>query len=267
MDTELQAALQAARRAGAIIVDAYQRFVVIPDARADISTEADRQSQETILNYLHQRFPTDALCAEEQTPTLAGAAHTGSRLWIVDPIDGTRGFAKKNGEFSVMIAFVQDSAIGVGVVLEPATRRLTYAVRGGGCWRLDGDATEPVRCTVSTTATLAEATLVQSHSKPGETSGPVLALKPKRVRETYSAGVKLALVARGEVDLYVNTYPSFADWDICAGHILVEEAGGRAMGLRGQELRYGLPGARQRNGMLATNGVLHDAAFKGLAKA
>ncbi len=90
------------------------------------------------------------------------------------------------------------------------------------------------------------------------------ALKPKVVRETYSAGVKLALVARGEVDLYVNTYPSFSDWDICAGHILVEEAGGRVTGLRGEELRYGAPGARQRHGLMGTNGVLHETALEGL---
>ncbi len=265
MEAELQAALEAARRAGEIIVDAYQRFVAIPNARADISTEADRQSQEAILSYLHQRFPADALCAEEQTPTLAAAPHTGARLWIVDPIDGTRGFAKKNGEFSVMIGFVQDGVIGVGVVLEPALRRLTYAIRGGGCWRQDGDAPQPTRCRVSSTATLPEATLTQSHSKPGETSGPVQALRPKLVRETYSAGVKLALVARGEVDLYVNTYQAFSDWDICAGHILVAEAGGRVTGLRGEELRYGLPGAHQRHGLLATNGVLLDSALAGLS--
>jgi 3'(2'), 5'-bisphosphate nucleotidase len=266
VDAELQAALKAARLAGAIVAEAYERFAAIPDARADISTEADRQSQEAILSFLHQCFPTDALCAEEQTATLAGSAHTGSRLWIVDPIDGTRGFAKKNGEFSVMVAFVQDGVIGVGVVLEPATRRLTYAVRGGGCWRLDGDAAQPIRCAVSATANLAGATLVQSHSKPGETSGPVRALRPKAVRETYSAGLKLALVARGEVDLYVNTYASFSDWDIAAGHILVTEAGGQATGLRGEELRYGLAGARQRHGMLATNGAVHDAALAGLSR-
>jgi 3'-phosphoadenosine 5'-phosphosulfate (PAPS) 3'-phosphatase len=77
--------------------------------------------------------------------------------------------------------------------------------------------------------------------------------------------VKLALVARGEVDLYVNTYQAFSDWDICAGHILVEEAGGRVSGLRGQELRYGLPGAHQRHGLLGTNGVLHQPSLEGLA--
>jgi 3'(2'), 5'-bisphosphate nucleotidase len=263
VEVELQAALEAARRAGDIILEAYQRFEAIPDARADISTDADRRSQEAILSYLHAQFPGDALCAEEQTPTLASAAHTGPRLWIVDPIDGTRGFAKKNGEFTAMIGFVKDGAIGVGVVLEPAARRLTYAVRGGGCWRRDGDA-EPVRCAVSATASLADATLTQSHSKRGETSGPVRALKPKTVRETYSAGLKLALVARGEVDLYVNTYTAFHDWDICAGHILVEEAGGRVTGLRGEDLRYGVAGAWQRHGLLATNTVLHDAALAGL---
>jgi 3'(2'), 5'-bisphosphate nucleotidase len=266
VETELQAALDAARRAGAIILDAYERFEAVPDARADISTEADRQSQEAILACLRERFPDDALCAEEQTPALAGAARTGARLWIVDPIDGTRGFAKKNGEFSVMVGFVRDGALGVGVVLEPGARRLTYAVRGGGCWRLDGDATRPARCSVSTTAALAVATLVQSHSKRGETSGPVRALKPKAVRETYSAGLKLALVARGEVDLYVNTYAAFHDWDICAGHILVTEAGGRVTGLRGEELRYGTEGAWQRHGLLATNGLLHDASLEGLRK-
>src|SRR5206468_12106592 len=132
---------------------------------------------------------------------------------------------------------------------------------------LDGEATQPVRCIVSTTTTLRDATLVQSHSKRGETSGPVAVLQPKSVRETYSAGVKLALVARGEVDLYVNTYDAFHDWDICAGQLLVEEAGGRVTGLAGQELRYGLPGALQTNGLLASNRRLHDLAVAALARA
>ena len=72
-------------------------------------------------------------------------------------------------------------------------------------------------------------------------------------------------MARAEVDLYVNTYQSFSDWDICAGHILVAEAGGRVTGLRGEELRYGLPGAHQRYGLLATNSVLLGSALAGLS--
>ena len=74
----------------------------------------------------------------------------------------------------------------------------------------------------------------------------------------------MARVARAEADLYVNNYEAFHDWDICAGNILVEEAGGTVTGLAGQELRYGLPGAWQRDGLLASNGRLHSAAVKAL---
>ena len=90
------------------------------------------------------------------------------------------------------------------------------------------------------------------------------AIRPGRVVETYSAGVKLALVARGEVDLYVNDYTRFHDWDIAAGHLLVTEAGGGVTGLHGEELQYGLPEAWQRFGLLGSNGLVHAEALKRL---
>src|SRR5436853_620042 len=132
------------------------------------------------------------------------------------------------------------------------------AVRGGGCWRCDGAEDTAAPCRVTATAALADATLTQSRSR--QPTRPARLLRPARIVETYSAGIKLALVARGEADVYANTYDAFHDWDICAGHVLVEEAGGRVTGLAGQELRYGLPGALQANGLLASNGRLHDAA-------
>src|SRR5205085_5097730 len=76
-EKELAAALEAAAAAGRVILEAYATFTAIPNARADISTEADRQAQEAVLGHLRRVFPGDALCAEEQTPTLAAAAHTG----------------------------------------------------------------------------------------------------------------------------------------------------------------------------------------------
>jgi 3'(2'), 5'-bisphosphate nucleotidase len=255
-EAELDAAVAAARLAGAVILEAYSSFTAIPDARADITTDADRAAQEAILGELRRRFPGDALCAEEETPTLVAAAKHGPRLWVVDPIDGTRGFAQKNGEFSVMIGFVDSGQVAAGVVYEPALGRLTRAVRGGGCWCAVGTAA-PVRCQVSPTAELAEATLTQSRSKAGTVSRQVQALHPAKVIETHSAGIKLALVARGEADYYVNHYQEFHDWDICAGHILVEEAGGKVTGLRGEPIHYGTPGAWQCSRLLASNGVLH----------
>ncbi len=261
-EAELDAALAAARSAGDVVVRAYASFVPVPDAPADISTDADRGAQEVILAELRRRFPADAFCAEEQTPGLADARGSGPRLWVVDPIDGTRGFAQKNGEFSVMVGFAHEGRSAVGVVYEPAHDRLTYAVRGGGCWRRDGTA-EAVACRVSACAELAAATLVQSRSKPGTVSRQVEALHPCRVIETHSAGIKLALVARGDADLYVNHYTAFHDWDICAGHVLVEEAGGKVTGLCGEKIRYGSPGAWQRARLLASNGRVHEAAITG----
>src|SRR5207247_8212573 len=133
---------------------------------------------------------------------------------------------------------------------------------GSGCWCKDGGMANPERCRVTEVSTLEDATLTQSRSRAsGKKSLWVEALRPARVIESYSAGIKLALVARGEADIYLNTYDAFSDWDICAGHILVTEAGGRVTGRRGEELHYGLPGAAQKYGLLATNGRLHEAAL------
>jgi 3'(2'), 5'-bisphosphate nucleotidase len=261
---ELEAALAAAHLAGEAILSLYESFVAIPDAPSTISTEADRQSQERILQYLSRRFPGEAFRAEEQTPTLAVLPGRGPRLWVIDPIDGTRGFARKNGEFSVMIALLDQGQMAVGVVAEPVKGRLTYAVRGGGCWKRDGG--QPaVPCRVSATAALAQAVVTQSHSRnPAVPNKYVQALRPVRVVETYSAGIKLALVARGEADLYLNDYDAMHDWDLCAGHILVAEAGGTVTTLYGEPLTYGSEDNWHRRGVLASNGLLHPLALQKL---
>lgn len=261
---ELEVALEAARRAARFILEEYQSFVAIPNAPASISTHVDRGSQDMILQYLRDHFPEDGSCAEEGTASIPVQGANVDRMWVVDPIDGTRGFAMKNGEFSVMIGLTIRQLPVVGVVLEPVSMRTTFATKGGGCWWCHGDDT-PQRCQVTQQAEPAASTLVQSHTRKGaEPKGPVAAVQPAQVLEMYSAGVKMALVARGEADLYVNTYPNFSDWDICAGHILVEEAGGRVTGLRGEPLKYGGPGFTQSLGMLASNTAIHAEALRKL---
>ena len=248
-------------------------FVPIPDAPSTITTDADRESQELILQYLHQLFPRDSFRAEEQTPTLtrilesppSSGEGSPERLWVIDPIDGTRGFARKNGEFSIMIGLLDQRQMVLGVVSEPVKGRLTYAVRGGGCWKKESNG-EAVRCRVSSTAALADAVVTQSHTRnPAEPNRYIQALQPARVVETYSAGIKLALVARGEADLYLNDYDAMHDWDLCAGHILVAEAGGTVTTLYGEPLQYGTEENWHRKGVLASNGVLHPLALQRLA--
>ena len=264
-DAELAVALQAATRAGELIRREYEAFAAIPNAPASISTHVDRASQELILSLLHEKFPADALCAEEKTAALENVPHTGLRVWVVDPIDGTRGFARKTGQFSVMIGLLVDGRPVVGVVLEPVQQRVTYGSLGRGCWARTG-AEAATRCVVSGTTALADCVLVQSWSKPGEATKPVRALGPARVVETYSGGVKLAMVARGAVDVYANTYERFFDWDIGAAHILVDEAGGRVTDFAGNPITYQAPDFAQTHGLLATNGPIHDEALARLAR-
>ena len=113
---ELTAALDAARLAATRILELYASFTAIPDAASDITTQADHDAQEIILQSLRQSYPGDAVQAEEATPTLAACLRAGPRVWVIDPIDGTRGFAQKNGEYSIMIALVEGGVPVVGVV-------------------------------------------------------------------------------------------------------------------------------------------------------
>lgn len=260
---ELEAALAAARLASDYLRRAYADFQAMADAPVTISTEADRQSQEIILKYLSGRFPADRLCAEENTSALKDSTAAGPRTWVVDPIDGTRGFVMKNGEFSVMIGLIDNGLLAVGVVAEPALDRVTFAKRHGGCWVTTAGDT-PRKCHVSSVATLADSNLIQSHVKVGRPNPAADAVKPARRTETYSAGVKLALVARGEGDLYVNTYSNFADWDICAGHLLVTEAGGTVTEVSGAAVQYGRDKFAQKGGLLAANAAIHPLAVAAL---
>lgn len=263
---ELDVALEAVEQASQFLVKEYERFHAIADAPADITTEADRQAQEILLQHLRRHFPNDAYCAEEATASVKDTPNVGPRLWVIDPIDGTRGFAQKIGEFSIMVGFVRDSVIQLGIVAQPVHQKITYATLGGGCWRHDAGK-DPVRCQVTNVDQLEKSALTQSRSKkPGVRSPMVEAINPARIVESYSAGIKLALVARGDADIYLNDYTAFHDWDICAGHILVSEAGGKVTGLHGQVLQYGLPGAWQKFGLVATNGKIHAEALCRLEK-
>jgi 3'(2'), 5'-bisphosphate nucleotidase len=255
-NSDLDAALQSARLAGREIMRLYASFEAMAHAPVDISTEADKRSQETILDALAARYPNDAFCAEENTAGLHSLARSGGRLWVIDPIDGSRGFAMKNGQFSVMIGLVLEGRIELGVVFEPVLDRCTWAVRGQGCWSASGEAS-PKRHQTSSTVRLEECSLVRSHSERG-------AIPCSRQIGTYSAGIKLAMVARAEADLYVSTYNKFHSWDLCAGHILVEEAGGSVSNRHGQPIAYKEDGGGLVDGTVASNGPLHAAALQAL---
>lgn len=267
---ELDVTLETIRRAGEEILRRYASFERIEDAPADISTAADKASQELILDALHRAFPDDGLCAEEASARFETEAAGAERFWVVDPIDGTRGFARKNGEFSVMIALVEDGVPVLGAVHEPAADRLTWAVAGEGCHQSRigrrGGGAEAARCAVSATAG-APRVLAMSRSQGEEGERRLLAaFGAERAIQTYSAGIKLAQVARGEADLYPGDYLTLRDWDVAAGHVLVTEAGGRVTSIDGDPIRYDGSGTSLRGrGIVASNGRVHAAALDAIA--
>jgi len=255
---EREFVLEVGQRAADFARQAYDRFEVIPDAPSSITTPVDRAIQEQILQAIQKAYPNDAALAEEDTPTARQLPRHGRRCWVIDPIDGTKGFARKTGEFSIMIALTVDQEPVLGAVLEPIPERITYAVRGQGCVVIEGSG-PPRSGQVRAVEKLSEAVLVQSRSRSGtEGSGLVKQLGPQRIVEIYSAGVKLAMVARGAVDLYVNNYANFNDWGICAGDILVREAGGVCVLLDGQPIQYGADPAQPRGGMIAAHPTLAE---------
>jgi 3'(2'), 5'-bisphosphate nucleotidase len=259
---ELAVATAAIEAAGAEVMRLYRSFEKIDDAPADVTTDADLASQELILSRLAEEFPSDRLCAEETTAALDRDLKAGkpeaARLWIVDPIDGTRGFARKNDEFSIMVGLVEKNAVVLGLVLEPAVGRLTYAVKDEGCHWRENSESPFIRASVRSVTSLSDSIVAMSRSRGNDGEAKLLKLLgAKSGVQTYSAGIKLAQVARGEADLYLGDYPAMHDWDLCAGCILVEEAGGTVTDWDGAALQFGKPPYKQLRGLAAAAAGIH----------
>ena len=262
---ELDLALDLVVTAGEEALRLYAELPEIPDAAADVTTAADHAVQRLLIEGLLDGFPGDGILAEEATARELPSPTDRPRHWTIDPIDGTRGFARKNDEFAIQIALVDRGDPVVGVVYEPAPERLTWAARDEGCWaRLPAEA-DAVRCSVSR-ATERPVVAMSRSRRPPQVEELLRAFDGERSVATYSAGIKLALVARGECDLYLGDYLTLHDWDVAPGHVLVEEAGGRVTNVDGKPIRYGGSGrSLAGRGVLATNGRVHGAALSAFA--
>ncbi|HVS04151.1 MAG TPA: inositol monophosphatase family protein [Thermoanaerobaculia bacterium] len=261
---ELDLALDLALTAGEEALRLYAELPEIPDAPADITTAADHAVQDLLVGRLLRELPDDGILAEEASRVALPPPAERRRHWTIDPIDGTRGFARKNGEFAIQLALVDGASPVVAVVYEPAARRLTWAARGEGCWaRLPGSS-GPTHCRVSV-AQRPGALAVSRSRRSREIAALLTAFGAQRAAVTYSAGIKLALVARGEVDLYLGDYLGLKDWDVAPGHLLVEEAGGRVSDVDGAAIRYdGSARSLRGRGLLASNGTVHPGALAAL---
>ena len=261
---ELAAATRAARLAGDIILRHYGGAPVAVDTKADDSpvTVADREANDAIVATLRAAFPDDALLSEE-SPDDQGRL-VRSRVWIVDPLDGTRDFVARTGDFCVHVALAVAGTPRVGVVHHPVSGATYAAIEGGGAFVERDGARAPLR--VATVAAAADVRLGVSRLNVGEGLRRALGETGLAGRAVaIGASVKLMAVAQGTLDAVVSFTPAEREWDTCAPEVIVREAGGAYTDLDGHPLRYNQPDTARRRGSLVSNGACH-AALLGLLR-
>ena len=226
-----------ARAAGDAIMAVYRGdFAVQTKADASPLTAADLAAQRVILAGLSELDPLLPILSEEAKALPWPERQHWSRYWLVDPLDGTREFIKRNGEFTVNISLIDQRQSVLGAVLAPVTGELYLAERGHGAWlqvQADGEwqriGTRPLR----------QPPLVAGSRSHG---GPQRSLLEQLVGSDYElaplgSSLKFCLIARGAADVYLRLGLT-SEWDTAAAQCVLEEAGGALLDLAGSPFRY-----------------------------
>ena len=246
---ELEAAKAAAIAAGEILRSHYHErgFTIASKGKDNPVTTADFEADHKLKELLHGGFPTYGWLSEETADDGARLHH--DRVWIVDPLDGTKEFIQGIPEFVVAIALVEHGVPVLGVTYNPIRHELFSGARGTGV-HLDG---APAQVTGRDSLTGATVLASRSETSRGEWKAYEGKIK---VDAIGSVAYKLALVAAGRADATFTLTPK-SEWDVASGTALVIEAGGRVTGLDGKALRFNQASVKL-TGFVASNGRIHD---------
>jgi len=226
-----------ARAAGAAILEVYHSdFAVQTKADASPLTAADLAAQQVIMAGLAALEPVLPVLSEEAKALPWSERRHWSRYWLVDPLDGTREFVKRNGEFTVNIALIDEHRSVLGVVLAPVSGELYVAALEQGAW-LQTQADGPWRRI--RTRPLGQPPLVAGSRSHGGAQGSVL---QRLIGSDYQlvplgSSLKFCLIARGAADVYLRLGLT-SEWDTAAAQCVLDEAGGAVLDLAGQPFRY-----------------------------
>lgn len=261
---ELETATNLARRAGAAIMKIYEEgFEVeekfLTETFSEPVTIADKTSSKIIVEELEKTFPDDAVLSEEE-PDDTEKRLSRSRVWIIDPLDGTKGFTQKAGDFAVQIGLTEAGAPVLGVVFQPINGLLYYAVKNEGAFLIE-NGNEPRKLEVSAIDDFREMTLAVSRSHRSPRMGRIVEHFGFEKEYAHgSVGLKVGFIARKTADIYVHLSPHTKFWDTAAPQIILEEAGGRLTDIFGEKIRYDRRDVRNHNGIFSSNGVSHEKA-------
>jgi 3'(2'), 5'-bisphosphate nucleotidase len=261
---ELELAKTAAREAGALIMRHYARPDIEVITKPDKSpvTAADLEANVAITRRLAAPFPDDAILTEETPDDPARLAKR--RVWIVDPLDGTRDFVARTGDFCVHIGLAEGSEAVLGVVYQPTVDALAWAVRGSGAFEERGGETRALKA--STLSAPGKIRIGVSRLNLDEGLGKCLAaagMVDRAVR--LGASVKHIALARGDLDAVLNLSPSEQEWDTCAPEVIMREAGCTVTNGDGAPFRYNQPDLFRPRGSAASNGHCHSLVLRVMA--
>jgi 3'(2'), 5'-bisphosphate nucleotidase len=253
---ELEAATEIALAAVEVVRSFAGRSLKIESkAGNEPVTAADRAANKLIVERLARAFPGDAILSEELPDD--GSRRGARRVWMVDPIDGTRDFIMGDDGYAVMIGLSVDGRPTLGVVSQPPTSKTYLGVVGEGAWMQTPDGRVPL--TTSTLAAPPGIRLVasKSHRTP-RVDAIKRALGISDEMNVGSVGLKIGLVAENVRDLYVYTGGRTKIWDTCGPEAILVAAGGRVTDLDGRPLKYAAEDLYNQRGIVASNGALHD---------
>ncbi len=262
LETELETVISLARKASKRILEYYDGQIIAEekigaDSFAEPVTAADREASQIIVKGLSNAFPADAILSEEETDDTT-MRMKAERVWIIDPIDGTAGFIKQDGDFAVQIGLAVRGEAVLGVVLLPFHQKLYYAKKGCGAWMTVGNS-EPLRMTVSDTIDISEMTIAISKNHPSARMGRVLdGLDFRKSVSRGSVGLKVGLISENECDVYIHLSPRTKMWDTCGPQVILEEAGGKLTDLYGKKYKYDRIDVQNFGGIAASNGYSHE---------
>ncbi|WP_397596637.1 3'(2'),5'-bisphosphate nucleotidase CysQ [Silanimonas sp.] len=234
-------AIALAEAAGRAIMAVYARDFAV-EAKDDRSplTEADLASHRLLVAGLEALTPDIPVLSEESAALDPAERRAWPRLWLVDPLDGTREFVKKNGEFCVCIALVEHGVPMLGLVHAPVTGVTWSALAGEGAWRREAGA-DDVALGAKVPSPDAQAgvglRVAASRSHLDPRTAALLERLPEAERVPMGSALKFGLLAEGRLDLYPRFGPT-SEWDTAAGQCLVEAVGGAVLDLEGRALRY-----------------------------
>ncbi len=230
-----------AREAGAAIMKVYARdFSATQKEDQSPLTEADTAAHEIIVRRLEKVQPALPILSEEAVGDFTGVDATG-RYWLVDPLDGTREFIKRNGEFTVNIALIEHGRAVLGVVYAPALNVAYLAAEGSGAFKAGADGKRvPIRVAEHNDGSPWR--VVGSRSHAGDTLTEFLHQLGRHELISMGSSLKFCLVAEGAADVYPRLGPTSL-WDTAAAQCVVEQAGGSVIQLTGEPVSYDHPSA------------------------